>query len=199
MNKLLYIKVNPKDDKDSNTLTISDAFVCEYLKNNPNDEIVILDLYKEGITHLNKDIVNDMMNNENNNIAKEHAELFKSCNKYVVSAPMWNFSIPSILKSYLDYIIYRGITFEYSENGPKGLLNNIERKCMHIVTRGSSYDGELSKYKMDEKYLKLIFSFIGIDNFQTLALEKTSILPPEELKIQRDITIDKARIIAEKF
>ena len=52
MSKVLYIKANIKQEGESRTFKVSDSFIEEYKKNNPNDEIVVLDLYKENIDFL---------------------------------------------------------------------------------------------------------------------------------------------------
>ena len=52
MSKVLYIKANIKEDGQSRTFRVSDSFVEEYKKNNPEDEVVVLDLYKENIDFL---------------------------------------------------------------------------------------------------------------------------------------------------
>jgi len=62
---------------------------------------------------------------------------FAEADKYVIAAPMWNLSIPSILKAYIDYIVVSGITFKYTEEGAVGLLQG--KKAIHIMATGGEY------------------------------------------------------------
>jgi len=62
---------------------------------------------------------------------------FAEADKYVIATPMWNLSIPAILKAYFDYITVTGITFKYTENGAVGLLKN--KKAVVIMTTGGEY------------------------------------------------------------
>ncbi len=117
------------------------------------------------------------------NEVRKHAKLFAECEKYIFAAPMWNLSIPSILKAYFDYVSYVGITFKYTENGPMGLLSDKPRKAMHIVTRGGMYsEGVAKEFELGDKYIRTILGFLGVGDVQTLALENTNVLQGEDLQ-----------------
>ena len=68
-------------------------------KSNPDCEIVTLDLYKEGIEPLDADTLTKMFGGSEENKAFPYAKQFASFDKYVIAAPMWNLSIPAILKA----------------------------------------------------------------------------------------------------
>lgn len=173
MSKVLYIKANIKPEGQSRTFKISDEFVEEYKKNNPNDEIIILDLYKENIDFLRPEDLEKLFipkDEESKNHPKlKYAYQFAEVEKYIIAAPMWNLSIPAILKAYIDYVSVSGITFKYTEQGPIGLLNN--KKAVHIVSRGGNYNN--SPYEMGDRYLKTILGFFGITDMETIALDNT--------------------------
>jgi len=126
MAKVLYVKANPKNNEESRTFRISEHFINEYKKAHPEDEIIELDLYKENIHFLSKEEINTIMSKDKSNL-KDHPVLkytyqFAEADKYVIATPMWNLSIPAILKAYFDYITVTDITFKYTENGAVGLL-----------------------------------------------------------------------------
>ena len=197
--KLLYVKANPKDDSDSNTSTLANIFVQEYQKNNPTCEIITLDLYKEGIEPLAADILNKMVACEENK-ALQYAKQFASFDKYVIAAPMWNLSIPSILKAYIDYISYVGVSFEYTEAGPSGLLSDKPRKAIHISSRGGLFsEGPAKDLDLGDKYIKTILGFFGIMQVESLFLEQTSILEGAALKEAIDQSHQSARSLAVNF
>lgn len=85
------------------------------------------------------------------------AELKKS--DYIVMAtPIYNFSIPAVLKAWIDLIARAGLTFSYTENGPVGLLEN--KKAIVVMASGGVPIG--SEMDMASGYLKFVLGFIGI-------------------------------------
>ena len=92
----------------------------------------------------------------------------------VISLPLYNFSIPSTLKSWLDNILRAGHTFGYSSEGPKGLVNN--KKVYIALASGNVYsDGPYQAYDFAVPYLKTVFGFIGITDVNIVRAEGTAI------------------------
>ena len=197
--KLLYVKANPKADSDSHTSTLANVFVQEYQKSNPDCKIITLDLYKEGIQPLDADTLTKMFGGEKNK-AYDYAQQFASADKYVIAAPMWNLSIPSILKVYIDYISYVGVSFKYTESGPIGLLSDKPRKALHVSSRGGMYsEGPAKAYDLDDQYIRTILGFFGITQVESLFLEQTGVLQGDALKAAIDQSHQTARTMAAKF
>lgn len=198
MSKVLYIKANIKNEGESRTFKVSDSFVEEYKKNNPEDEIITLDLYKENIDFLRADDLGKLFGpkdeeSKNNSILK-YAYQFADADKYIIAAPMWNLSFPAILKAYIDYVSVSGITFKYTAEGPVGLLNN--KKAVHIVSRGGGYDN--SPYEMGDRYLRTILGFFGIKDIETIAIDNLDVIGVNvEEKVEEGI--EKATSLAKKF
>ncbi|ELC8350865.1 FMN-dependent NADH-azoreductase [Clostridium perfringens] len=198
MSKVLYIKANIKNEGESRTFKVSDSFVEEYKKNNPEDEIITLDLYKENIDFLRADDLGKIFGpkdeeSKNNSILK-YAYQFADADKYIIAAPMWNLSFPAILKAYIDYVSVSGITFKYTAEGPVGLLNN--KKAVHIVSRGGGYDN--SPYEMGDRYLRTILGFFGIKDIGTIAIDNLDVIGVNvEEKVEEGIK--KAISLAKKF
>ena len=198
MSKVLYIKANIKNEGESRTFKVSDSFVEEYKKNNPEDEIITLDLYKENIDFLRADDLGKLFGpkdeeSKNNSILK-YAYQFADADKYIIAAPMWNLSFPAILKAYIDYVSVSGITFKYTAEGPVGLLNN--KKAVHIVSRGGAYDN--SPYEMGDRYLRTILGFFGIKDIETIAIDNLDVMGINvEEKVEEGI--EKAISLAKKF
>lgn len=198
MSKVLYIKANIKNDGESRTFKVSDTFVEEYKKRNPEDEIIELDLYKENIDFLRPDDLGKIFGpkdeeSKNNSILK-YAYQFAEADKYIVAAPMWNLSFPAILKAYIDYVSVTGITFKYTAEGPVGLLN--DKKAVHIVARGGAYEN--APYEMGDRYLKTIFGFFGIKDMETIAIENLDVIGAD-VQGKVDEAIERANLLLEKF
>jgi FMN-dependent NADH-azoreductase len=198
MSKLLYIKANAKPEEQSRTFKISDSFIDDYKQNNPGDEITTLDLYKENINFLKSEDLGTVFGPKDEE-SKEHPILkyayqFAEADKYVIAAPMWNLSTPSILKAYIDYVSIVGIAFKYTDKGPVGLLEN--KKAVYIVSRGGAYAE--TPYEMDGIYLRGILSFFGIKDITTIAAEKLDVQGEDVDKIVEE-AISKAKQTAKNF
>ena len=198
MSKVLYIKANIKNEGESRTFKVSDSFVEEYKKNNPEDQIITLDLYKENIDFLRADDLGKLFGpkdeeSKNNSILK-YAYQLADADKYIIAAPMWNLSFPAILKAYIDYVSVSGITFKYTAEGPVGLLNN--KKAVHIVSRGGGYDN--SPYEMGDRYLRTILGFFGIKDIETIDIDNLDVIGVN-VKEKVKEGIEKAISLAKKF
>ena len=194
MNKVLYIKANIKKEGESRTFKISDCFVEEYKKNNPEDELIVLDLYKERIGFLRPGDLENLLGVNDDEIIKntilKYVYQFVDADKYIIAAPMWNLSFPAILKAYIDYICVKGVTFKYTENGPVGLCKG--KKAVHIVSRGGNYsEGPAKEYEMGDRYLRTIFAFFGITDFTTIAADRL-----DDKSTDGKVTVNKAMKIA---
>ncbi len=182
MTTLLSIKANPRPVDQSFTLTVSDAFIKAYKESHPDHEVIELDLYKENVAPLSAEVLGNIFTGQPN-IAKEYAEQFAKADRFVFASPLWNFGIPAILKAYIDYVSYAGISFQYTSTGAEGLLANQGKKAIHINARGGTYsEPPMSEFEMGSKYLQLVLGFFGINDFQALSIEKTGSAHDDEAK-----------------
>jgi FMN-dependent NADH-azoreductase len=85
------------------------------------------------------------------------AEL-KRADILVIGLPMYNFTLPSMLKAWVDHIARAGVTFKYTENGPAGLLK--DKKVFLVTTMGGIH--EIGKTDFLRPYMQQILSFIGL-------------------------------------
>lgn len=198
MSKVLYIKANVKPEGQSRTFKISDSFIEEYKKNNPNDEIITLDLYKENINFLKGEDLGTVFGPKNeesrNHPILKYSYQFAEADKYVIAAPMWNLSFPAILKAYIDYVSVVGIAFKYTAQGAVGLLEN--KKAVYIAARGGSYAD--TPYEMDGIYLRGILGFFGIKDITTIAAENLDV-QGEDVEAIVESAIKKAQEKAKNF
>lgn len=178
MSTVLYIKANPKNDQESRTFRISEHFVNAYKSLHPQDEVITLDLYKEGIQFLSYESVT--MHNPSPGEHRDHPVLkyayqFVEADKFIFAEPLWNLGVPAILKAYIDYITVTGITFVYTAEGPRGLCAG--KKAVNITTRGGGYsEGAMTAFELGDKYLRTILGFLGIGDFTTIAAEMLDVI-----------------------
>ena len=87
-------------------------------------------------------------------------EEFLAADTVVIGAPMYNFSVPSQLKAWIDRIAVAGKTFQYGANGPEGLAG--DKRVIVAVSRGGFYEAG-SSFEHVEAYLKPMFNFLGVE------------------------------------
>lgn len=83
----------------------------------------------------------------------------------VIGSPIYNFGVPAVLKAWIDQVARAGVTFQYSENGPEGLLKG--KKVIVALASGGTTIG--SDYDLVTPYLKVFFGFIGIEDVTFLS------------------------------
>jgi FMN-dependent NADH-azoreductase len=90
----------------------------------------------------------------------------------VVGAPMYNFSIPSQLKAWIDRVVIAGKTFRYGADGPEGLLSS-EKKAFIASSRGNVYapGSPSAPFEHHESYLTSVLKFIGLTDVTVVRAE----------------------------
>ena len=118
-----------------------------------SDRLVYRDLVAEPLPHLTLDAFADT------SVLDE----FLAADTVVIGAPMYNFTLPSQLKAWLDRILVAGKTFRYTENGPERLAGG--KRVIVALARGGMYDAGSPAAALEhlETYLRGIFNFIGIE------------------------------------
>ncbi len=211
MKKVLYITANPKSEESSYSLTVGKAFISAYKKQNPGDQIIELDVYKEYIPLIDADVFSGwgklqqgvafdkLTEVEKKKVGRidELTNLFISADKYVFVTPMWNFTVPPMMKAFIDTICIAGKTFKYTENGSVGLLT--DKKAIHIQARGGIYSqGQASSVELGDRYINAICGFLGIQVSEPILVEGMAAMPDkaEDIKSQ---AIQKAQKSAVEF
>jgi FMN-dependent NADH-azoreductase len=105
----------------------------------------------------------------------------------VIGAPMYNFSIPSTLKAWIDHIARSGVTFKYDEKGPKGLVEG--KKVYLAVASGGIYsEGLMKAYDFVTPYLLTVLGFLGITDVSIVRAEGTSMPDKKDTVIETAIS-----------
>ncbi len=96
---------------------------------------------------------------------------FLAADVVVIGAPIYNFSIPSQLKAWIDRIAQVGRTFKYTDKGPVGLAGG--KTVIVAITRGGVYSTSEGGQAMEhqESYLKVVFGFFGITDVRFVRAE----------------------------
>jgi len=203
MKKLLHIIATPRGE-ESRTLKISKAFINSFSASHLDWRVEELNLFTEKIPQLTVKRVDGKyallggkdLTGETKEAWREIViciEQFLSADGYLVSTPMWNFSIPYVLKHYIDVILQPKYLFRYTEKGPEGLVKN--KKMIIITSRGGDYskDSPVRNYDFQEPFLRTVFSFVGITDINFIIAQPVDALGPDVAneKIEEAINIAK--------
>ncbi len=107
---------------------------------------------------------------------------FLAADIVVIGAPMYNFTIPSQLKAWIDRILVAGKTFKYSEKGVEGLAAG--KRVIVAISRGGFYGADTPTAAGEhlETYLRWVFGFIGIPNPEIIAADGLQMGPEQREK-----------------
>ena len=107
---------------------------------------------------------------------------FLAADVVVIGAPMYNFTIPSQLKAWIDRILVAGKTFKYSEKGVEGLAGN--KRVIVTISRGGFYGADTPAAAGEhlETYLRWVFGFIGVTNLEIIAADGVQVGPDQREK-----------------
>jgi FMN-dependent NADH-azoreductase len=109
-------------------------------------------------------------------------EEFLAADIVVVGAPMYNFSLPSQLKAWIDRILVPGKTFKYGALGPEGLAGN--KRVIVALSRGGHYGADTPMAALEhlETYLRGVFGFIGVTAPEFIAADGLQLGPEQREK-----------------
>jgi FMN-dependent NADH-azoreductase len=178
--KLLHIDSSPLGG-NSVSRELTQRIVAQWKALHPHAKVDYLDLAKDAPSHLSMDSLgfrlgpnagglSDVQRRENE-ISERLVTQFLAADVVVIGAPMYNFSVPSQLKAWIDRIAQAGRTFTYTDKGPKGLAGG--KTVIIASSRGGMYSTNPAMASLDhqESYLKTVFGFIGITDVRFVRAE----------------------------
>ena len=149
---ILHLDASINGD-NSASRAISRSIVEQVKGANWGEQIIYRDLAADPLAHLTLDAFADT------SVLDE----FLAADTIVIGAPMYNFTLPTQLKAWIDRIVIAGTTFRYTENGPEGLANG--KRVIIALARGGFYNEGSPAAALEhlESYLRGVFNFIGIE------------------------------------
>ena len=181
--KVLAITSSALGDASASNKLVNDTI--EQLKSRNADlQLAVRDLGAGQVPHLDLDGATAIRGGEPANAAQAAAQKLsdeliaevKAADVLVIGAPMYNFGIPSTLKSWFDYVLRAGVTFRYTEAGPEGLMTG--KRAIVVATRGGLYsEGPAKPMDSQEPHLRTMLGFIGITDVTFVYAEKLAFGP----------------------
>ncbi|WP_323033508.1 FMN-dependent NADH-azoreductase [Paracoccus sp. (in: a-proteobacteria)] len=154
---------------------VSQAIIDRLSAAQPGVDVARRDLASEPLPHLTLDALADT----------SVLDQFLAADTVVIGAPMYNFTLPSQLKAWIDRVLVAGKTFRYTAEGPEGLAGG--KRVIIALARGGFYSEDPAvALEHLETYLRSVFGFIGITP-EFVTADGLSIGPE-----QRQVAIDQA-------
>lgn len=208
MANVLFVKANSRPAEQAVSVQLYDAFLASYKEAHPQDKVVELDLFAENLPYYDTDKINGMFKlgkgleltaeeQAATNLVNKYLDQFLAADKVVFAFPLWNFTVPAVLHTYLDYLSQAGKTFRYTAEGPVGLLT--DKKVALLNARGGVYsEGPAAAVEMSLKYVQTLLGFWGVQDVTTVIVEGHNQFPDKAEEIIAE-GIQKATSIAAAF
>jgi FMN-dependent NADH-azoreductase len=204
MAKVLVVIARPKSPK-SRTLKVLNAFMDEYVKKHPNDEIDKLDLYQDDFPEIDGDLISawDMLEAgepfdaltkvQQTDVTEFNAatDQFLASDKVVIANPLVNLMIPTKLKAWIDAVTVAGKTFKYTEKGAIPLTSG--KKVVHIQAAGGKYNNQ----DFGTQYVHQVLNFIGVQSIQKINVEGMDHFPDQAAQIMKDAESEAIKVADE--
>jgi FMN-dependent NADH-azoreductase len=157
---------------------LADQLVASLREQNPGAELVVRDLVKDPVPHLDADrfaafTAKDRTAEQQTVVAYSDALIgeLRRADTLVLGLPMYNFGVSSQLKAYFDHIARAGVTFKYTDKGAVGLLTG--KKAYVLATRGGLYAG--TPADTQTPYVRDFLAFLGIRDVEFVYAEGLAI------------------------
>jgi len=201
---LLHIAVSPQGE-NSQSRALAHSFIASYKTTHPDTDVIFRDLAKDPVPHLDGEtLVAGYLPEEARSDSQKvkiglRLELTKEiieADSVIVSTPMWNWSIPSVLKAYIDQIVYIGVL------DPQQNRHLTGKRITILISTGGAYgpDSWHPEWDYESNYLKLIFSNLGATDIEVIRTEYTlaGVVPGmEELIPNKEQSLKDATVAAE--
>jgi len=196
MKRMLHIVASPRG-AESRTLRVAREAVKRFQSQYPGAVVDELNLFSEHLPPLTIQQVNGkyaLLSGKDLSgelkaaweSVERQIQRFLAADVYLISAPMWNFQVPYVLKHYIDIILQPKYLFQYTAQGPEGLVKN--KKMVIVTSRGGDYSETSPGHRLDLQapYLKAVFNFVGIMDLTMIHAQPMDAAGPElrEQKIQ---------------
>ena len=175
--KILHIDASASAAATSHSRRLSAALVEQLRAANPGASVVYRDVVVDRLPHVDTTIRQAWMPEGEKDASliatatrsKALVEELKDADVVVIGSPMYNFTVPSTLKAWIDHVAIAGQTFHYTPSGPKGLLT---AKAYLALSSGGVYShGPFAAAEHLATYLSAILGFMGIADIEVVRAE----------------------------
>jgi FMN-dependent NADH-azoreductase len=185
MSNLLLVTSSLFGDQ-SKSGRIAGEFVAAWRRALPGAAVAERKLTPASMPHLSLDALGALMTPAEQRLPEQAASVafgdaliaeLEAADTIVLAVPMYNFSIPSTVKAWIDHVARAGRTFRYTAAGPEGLLKG--KKVFVVTGRGGVYSGDSPARVFDfqEPYLRGVLGFLGLGDVTFIHVEGLKVSP----------------------
>ncbi|MCX3264501.1 FMN-dependent NADH-azoreductase [Pedobacter agri] len=194
MKKILHIISSPRGGA-SVSIQLGNAVVSKIQETYPESIVKEKNLAQHPFPHLEEVHLNAFFTPAESRSAENLAAIqhsdeaiaeLQEADIIVIGVPFYNFGVPSTLKAWVDHIARAGVTFQYTEQGPQGLITG--KKVYLAVASGGIYsDGPMQAYDFATPYLKGVLGFLGMTDVTVFRAEGASIPVVKDTALEKGI------------
>jgi FMN-dependent NADH-azoreductase len=205
---VLHVCANPKPTEESVSKQLAAAFFGKLIELRPEVELVNVDLYDEKPPFVSNEFFRrawhpvfdetyepSKVEEMAFNYASKQAELFNQADVLVLTMPMWNFTVPAIMKAWVDQVLTPGLTFSLSREEGVKPLHKI-KSIVLLVASGGVYKEDDVRDALSPQ-IRAAFGFVGIDDFEIVWAEGQNPLFFGNHEENKAMAIEAASEIAE--
>jgi FMN-dependent NADH-azoreductase len=179
MKNTLLVQSSPSGE-NSQTRKMIEAIKARIKSEYAEVEFTERDLVKSPLPHIQSEDIttifarDEALNTPFNARSMELINELRHADIIVIGMPMYNFSVPSNLKAWIDHIARSGITFSYTPQGPIGTLNG--KKAILVTSAGGVYSsGPMQSWDFSEPFVRTLLNVLGIKDIQSVRVEGLAI------------------------
>lgn len=176
--RTLIIRAHPFEANNSRSMELTDAFVEAFKEAHPDAQVQELRLYDVAIPEIDLDLLTGwsslgagehfahLSNAQQNKITlfNTYTQQFLDADVIMIANPLWNLSIPTRLKAWIDTVVVSGRTFRYNDKGEaEGMAQG--KRVVHVQTSGGHFNAQDPACT----YIKGVFTFLGCEVDQIVA------------------------------
>jgi FMN-dependent NADH-azoreductase len=177
--------------ENGNTSQLTRRFIERWQAAHPDGRVVVRDLQGDPLPHLDAERAGALFSKPEGRTPKQQAIVdlsdtligeLKAADVVVIGLPMYNFGIPSTLKTWFDHIARAGVSFRYTAKGPEGLIG--DRKVYVMAARGGFYQG--TPADTQTPFVRDFFKLLGISDIEFVYAEGLNVSQELKERAMRD-------------
>ncbi|MGQ2984318.1 FMN-dependent NADH-azoreductase [Flavobacterium sp.] len=191
MKNILHVISSPSGN-NSISIKLGNAILEKLVAEHPGSSITEINVAKDQFPHLGENLIKVTRSaaapSDDEALVRSNraVQQVKEADIIVIGVPLFNFGIPSTLKSWLDNVVRPGVAFTYGENGVQGLITN--KQVYLAVASGAIYsEGPMKDFDFGAPYLEKVLNFIGVTDITVVRAEGVNMPNLKDIALQKAI------------
>ncbi len=195
MKQILHLISSPRG-KESFSIQLGNAIIAKLQVQYPDSRVEVVNLIESNVQHLDTAHLRSFFtpaeklttdDQETIRYSDTAIRQLMAADIIVIGAPLYNFSVHSALKAWIDHIARVGKTFRYSEQGAEGLVKG--KKVYVAMSSGGVYsEGPFQPYDFLSPYLKTVLGFLGMTDLKVFRVEGLNVPTLKEFALEKAIS-----------